>query len=129
MKLQKRNTRYIWYQLYESDAPETMLDEYGNQIETGERSVTYSAPVMISASVSTATGTVQTEMFGGFTDYDKVVIVDDISCPINEQSVLFLEQGPLYEDDILVNKHDYVVKRIAKSLNFIAYAVSKVMVK
>ena len=129
MKLQKRNTRGIWYQLYESDTTVTVLDEYGNELETGERSVTYADPVCVPASVSTATGTVQAELFGGFTDYDKVIIVDDISCPINEQSVLFVDTPPVWLDGVLINKHDYIVKRVAKSLNFIAYAVSKVTVK
>jgi hypothetical protein len=128
MKLQRRNTVSIWYQLYEEDSPQTITDEYGNVLETGERGVTYSAPVEIRASVSTATGTVQAELFGGFTDYDKVVIVDDITCPIDEQSVLFIDRVPEYAEGELVNVHDYIVKRIAKSLNFIAYAVRKVEV-
>lgn len=128
MKLQRRNTVSIWYQLYEEDSPQTITDEYGNVLETGERGVTYSAPVEIRASVSTATGTVQAELFGGFTDYDKVVIVDDITCPIDEQSVLFIDRIPEYVEGELVNVHDYIVKRIAKSLNFIAYAVRKVEV-
>ena len=128
MKLQRRNTVSIWYRLYEEDSPQTITDEYGNVLETGERGVTYSAPVEIRASVSTATGTVQAELFGGFTDYDKVVIVDDIACPIDEQSVLFIDRVPEYVEGELVNVHDYIVKRIAKSLNFIAYAVRKVEV-
>ena len=128
MKLQRRNTVSIWYRLYEEDSPQTITDEYGNVLETGERGVTYSAPVEIRASVSTATGTVQAELFGGFTDYDKVVIVDDITCPIDEQSVLFIDRVPEYVEGELVNVHDYIVKRIAKSLNFIAYAVRKVEV-
>lgn len=128
MKLQRRNTVSIWYRLYEADSPQTITDEYGNVLETGERGVTYSAPVEIRASVSTATGTVQAELFGGFTDYDKVVIVDDITCPIDEQSVLFIDRVPEYVEGELVNVHDYIVKRIAKSLNFIAYAVRKVEV-
>lgn len=48
-----------------------------------------------------------------------------MSCPIEETTVLFIDKKPEYdaEGNPLF---DYVVKRVAKSLNVIAYAVKRV---
>ena len=73
-------------------------DEYGN--ETGEELVVYKPAVAMNANISAATGSAQVEQFGNFAGYDK-------------------DGKPLY---------DYMVKRVAKSLNSISYAVSKVTV-
>lgn len=122
MRLMNRNKRDIWYQTYEGITPETITDEYGNVLETGENSVSYSEPVMVRMSIGIASGVSSQEMFGGLDDYDRILITEDLNCPIDEHSVLYIETDP-DEDD-----YDYIVKRVAKSLNFIAYAVSKVVV-
>lgn len=58
--------------------------------------------------------------------YDKVLITDDMSCPIDENTVLFVDSKPGYRQG--KPAFDYTVKRVAKSLNTISYAVSKVKV-
>lgn len=79
------------------------------------------------ASVSAAQGSAQVEQFGDFTAYDKVIITDNMCCPINENTVIFLDKKPKYDRD--GNPlYDYIVRRVARSLNLIAYAVSKVEV-
>lgn len=120
MKLQKRNLVEIWYALYQGESDVLDSDGY----ETGQKEIIYSSPVSIHCSVSAATGQNQIETFGNLESYDKVIVTDDISCPIDENSILFIDNQP----DNNGKNFDYVVKRIAKSLNFIAYAVSKVKV-
>ena len=67
------------------------------------------------------------EQFGNFISYDKVIVTDDLTCPIDENTVLFIDKSPEYDDD--GNPlYDYIVKRVARSLNSISYAVSKVTV-
>ena len=102
MRTLNRNKSPFWYLLYDSKAP--AKDEYGN--ETGEELVVYKPAVAM---------------------YDKVIVTDDLSCPIDENTVLFIDKEPEYDDD--GNPlYDYIVKRVAKSLNSISYAVSKVTV-
>lgn len=123
MKTLKRNQVSLWYLLY--DHKEPVKDEDGN--ETGESQVFYKTAVQMSANVSAATGTAQVEQFGNLAGYDKVIVTDDLSCPIDENTVLFLDKEPEYDEDGLP-LYDYLVKRVAKSLNSISYAVSKVSV-
>lgn len=77
------------------------------------------------ANVSAATGYAQTEQFGTFIDYDKVIVTDDMACPINEHTVLFIDKDVEYDGDGKPLP-DYIVRRVAKSLNSISIAASKV---
>ena len=143
MRCLKRNMTPFWYCLYESS--EDQYDEYGNLLP--EPLVTYAEPVQMMANISAATGQAQTEMFGGLDSYDKVIVTADMGCPIDEHTVLFIDKEPEYtpvttyeyvqgesasQDDELVEvthllpKYDYLVKRVAKSLNSISIAVRKV---
>ena len=116
MRTLNRNKSPFWYLLYNSKAP--AKDEYGN--ETGEELVVYKPAVAMNANISAATGSAQVEQFGNFAGYDKVIVID-------ENTVLFIDKEPQYDED---GKplYDYMVKRVAKSLNSISYAVSKVTV-
>lgn len=120
MKILERNKTPFWYQLY--DRTETVENEYGNEVGS---TVVYKDAVEMKGNISSATGSAQVEQFGNFAGYDKVVVVDDMSCPIEETTVLFIDKKPEYdaEGNPLF---DYVVKRVAKSLNVIAYAVKRV---
>ena len=120
MKILERNKTPFWYQLF--DQTKTVEDEYGNEVGSA---VVYKDAVEMKGNISSATGSAQVEQFGNFAGYDKVIVVDDMSCPIEETTVLFIDKKPEYdaEGNPLF---DYVVKRVAKSLNVIAYAVKRV---
>ena len=135
MRCLKRNMRTFWYCLY--DGSEDQYDEYGNLIS--EQDIRYKAAVQTEANVSAATGQAQTEMFGNLDSYDRVIVTDDLNCPIDEQTVLFLDKEPEYpelpseepeepEYDTAHPIYDYIVKRVAKSLNSVSIAVRKVNV-
>lgn len=123
MKTMERNKVGFWYLLY--DRKEPVTDENGN--ETGEETVVYRDAVPFRANVSAATGSSQVEQFGALSGYDKVIVTDDMGCPIDEHSILFLDKEPEYDGDGRP-LYDYMVKRVAKSLNSISYAVTKVSV-
>lgn len=123
MRTLKRNQRPFCYCLYNEQ--ETQYDEYGN--ETGEPRVTYSQPVKMLANISQATGQSNTEQFGNLENYDKVIVTDDLNCPIDENSVLFIDKEPEYSLDG-DPMFDYTVRRVAKSLNSMSIAVRKVNV-
>lgn len=122
MKTMERNKTTLWYMTYAGSAP--VLDEYGNEIGT---EVTYNPPIMLRANISPATGSSQVEQFGSLAGYDKVIVTDGVDCPIDENSVLFIDKAVEFTDD---GKplYDYTVKRVARSLNSVSYAVTKVSV-
>lgn len=109
MRNLKRNNRSFTYELYLGKV--AIVDSEG--FETGESAPTYADPIEMSANVSPATGTAQIEAFGSLDSYDHVIITHDIDCPINEETV------------IRYDGKRYVVRRVAKSLNSIAYAISE----
>lgn len=138
MRTLKRNHRSFYYCLYKEEIP--ILDEYGN--ETGQTIVVYEDEVELSANISQATGQSNTEQFGNLENYDKVIVTDWIDCPIDENSVLFIDKEPEWKDaeynkktaitvtgeTVKVPVYDYTVRRVAKSLNSISIAVRKVKV-
>ena len=121
-----------------------VIDEYGHQ--TGERILTYYDPVACFANISPASGQTGAEIFGSLEGYDKVLVTRDMDCPIDENTVLFIDKEPEYaevqtyelddesDQDTMVLKtyrqpmNDYIVKRVAKSLNVISIAIRKVEV-
>lgn len=123
MKVMERNKRTFWYCLY--DRKEPIIDEDGN--ETGEEQIVYKPSQSLRANISAASGSSQVEQFGNLAGYDKVIVLDDTSCLIDENTVLFIDKEPEYDDD---GKplYDYMVKRVAKSLNSVSIAATKVSV-
>lgn len=122
MKLMNRNLRPVYYCLYKGMT--SLLDADG--YETGEPSVQYDKPQKLMCNESPATGRAQLYMFGNLESVDKVLITDDMSCPIDENTVLFVDSKPGYRQG--KPAYDYVVKRVARSLNSISIAISKVKV-
>lgn len=117
MRNLNRNKQAIYYALY------TGMEEAtdSNGLYTGELVGTYSDPVKIMASVSASRGTSDVDLFGINESYSNTVIVDDMTCPISETSRLWIGVSP---DDN--TPHNYEVPVVARSLNHITYAVTKV---
>jgi len=124
MRTLKRNHRKFWYCLYQ-DAEE-VYDEYGNA--TGQYLPVYAQAQEMYANISPASGYAQTEQFGNLDSYDKVIVTDWMDCPIDENSVLFIDKNPEHDISTDTPLYDYTVRRVAKSLNSISIAVQKVNV-
>ena len=124
MRCLTRNKRAFYYALYAGQTE--IIDEYGNV--TGEYSVQYSNLTKMLGNVSAAQGEMQTRQFGESETYDKVIVLDDVNTPINEYSVLWVDVRPELIDGVTTTPHDYIVKKIARSLNSVSIAISKVMV-
>lgn len=123
MRCLHRNKRKFYYALFKEKV--AIKDEYGN--DSGEYRVVYQTPVEMKANVSAATGEAQVEQFGNSLLYDKVIITDELDCPVDEHSVLCIDSPPSYDEDGNLI-FDYIVKKVAKSINTISFAVSKVEV-
>lgn len=124
MRNLERNKRPFVYCTYLGKTP--MVDEYGN--ESGEFKILFSEPVEVSGNISPATGYSQTEQFGSLENYDKVIVMDNPNTPIDDNTVLFIDKD--YEEDADGTPiYDYTVRRVARSLNSVSIAVSKVTVR
>lgn len=119
-----RNCIPVHYCLYTGNTK--VFDENGN--ETGELIPTYAQAEEMYANVSPARGMASVEMFGNLDGYDRVMVTDWVECPIDENSVLFVDKDPVY-DEGGHPIYDYIVRRVAKSLNFVAIAIGKVSVQ
>ena len=126
MRCLTRNKKKFFYALH--DGQTEIIDEYGNV--TGQYSVSYSSPIQTSGNVSAAQGEIQSRQFGESESYDKVIVLDDRNTPIDEYSILWVDTLPLLNEDGSTNTpHDYIVKKVARSLNSVSIAISKVTVR
>lgn len=121
MLLMRRNKKLFYYALYKGK--EAVMDEYGNQ--TGEYKIIYSDPVLESGNISPGSGDAQNEVFGTEVQYSRVIALDNINCPIDENSIIFVNVTPKLNKDGEYN-NNYVVKAIAPSLNSLLIAIEKI---
>ena len=124
--LMERYKTLIYYRLYEG-MEKVYEGESPNQRFVGNRPK-YSEPKPLRIHVGWARGTADTEMFGVNVDYDKPMVTNWLECPIDETSVLLIDHEPIYSNGKLAIPYDYIVKRVAKSKNYITYAIKKVTV-
>lgn len=134
-----RNKRVVYF----CDPEETnviVVDSNGNR--TGERNTIYSDPVPLNINVSAARGESDVNLFGNADMYDKIMVTADVDCPITENSVLFVDKAPSFTEVRVLQKaqagsvarvylaplYDYVVVRVAKSINGVSFAIKKVPV-
>lgn len=117
MKALARNKQTIYYALYKSKT--NVYDTDG--LYTGGQSITYEAPVKTRMNVSPGKGEADVAMFGIDVSYSRVMVTDDLSCPIAEDSVVWIDETPNLTND----NFNYRVVRVAKSLNSIKYAIQE----
>lgn len=125
MRCMARNKTTFYYALYTGQTE--IIDEYGNA--TGQYSVNYGDPIRTLGNVSAAQGEMQTRQFGDSESYDKVIVLDDVNTPIDEYSILWVDTPPAFDGGSTKTPHDYVVKKVARSLNSVSIAISKVSVR
>lgn len=116
----ERYKQTIYYCLYEGKQPNIVEGKMKGYIPI------YSKPHEFRIHVGPARGTADTDMFGITLDYDKPMVTNWKECPIDENSVLFVDKEPEFDGDTPL--YDYVVKQVAKSKNYITYAIKKVTI-
>ena len=121
MRCLRRNKQPYWYAVYQSSA--TAYDEYGN--ETGGMDVTHAKPELVRANISPARNVDVIALFGTDLNYDKVLCFEERP-PYDENAYLWIDTPPVLNGDGSTNTPpDYIVKRIAHSLNSTLVAVSR----
>lgn len=127
MRMLKRNKQSFYYAQFIEKRPVTTEDEWGNKLQTGEWETIYGNPVALKANISAAKGETETRIFGEDLGYDKVIVLKDV--PIDEFSILWIDTAPILDDDgATQTPHDYVMRKVARSINSVSIAVSKVNV-
>ncbi len=133
MRCLSRNKSAFYYALHGEQTE--IKDEYGNA--TGQYNVSHTNPQKTCGNISAARGEIQSRQFGESESYDKVIVLDDVNTPIDEYSILWVDSPPKLNNDghlVLNDKgdvetpHDYIVKKVARSLNSVSIAISKVIV-
>ncbi len=121
MRLLRRNLSKMYYCLY--DHKEKILDENGHF--TGDWKLVYKDPVEIDVAAAPPRGYVHADYFGRMDSYDRVVVCADPTCPIDEETLIFLDKEPeFYEDG--APKANYSVRRVAPAKNSILYALMRI---
>jgi hypothetical protein len=111
MRCLNRNKKQLYYALYSSK--EAILDAGDNR--TGEHEIKYSNPVSLYANVSPGRGSAEFERYGIRHDYDKTIVTDDVACPIEETSILWIDIAPtIAADGTTTTPNDYMVKRVLR---------------
>ena len=117
-----QNRQTIYYG--ELDGWEDILDSDG--YKTGEKRKTYTTPEPFLIYVAPNKGDATWNPFGIDDNYTNVMSTCDKTCPITEDSVLWIGVNPFDDDGNVTAEHNYTVTRRAEGLNTILFAIKKV---
>lgn len=138
MRPLRKNTQPLHYATYSEEIKVYKRDENGNieyveidgslvPIELGTVAG-YNEPVLFYANISAGRGEAQADVFGSNVDYTRTISTTDMTCPIDELSLIWIDNKVEYNADGMVNPDsaDYKVAAYpAKSLNNIVIAIKK----
>lgn len=120
----KKNRRKMYYALYKDDIP--ILDE--NDFEELEYKSGYGIPILFYASLSTGQSDAEESPFGKNVSYDRVISTCDTSLPIDENTLIWVKNKPVFNADGTVNgdSADYEVAALPlDGLNSLRIAIKK----
>lgn len=115
-----RNQSLVYYKTV--TGKEEIIDEDGNH--TGLYDPIYSELKAMMISVSANKGTTEAEAFGTNLDYDKTLSTSNINCELDENTILWIDADPT--SDINPDPYNFIVRRKAKSINQVLYAIKQV---
>ena len=95
----KKNLRKMHYALYDSEIP--IYDENGN--EELETRAGYKNPVFFRANLSAGKSNAEESPFGKDVSYDRVISTCDMDLPIDENSLIWVKNKPVFNADGTVN--------------------------
>lgn len=129
MRTLRKNQTPFYFSLLIENRPVTREDEDSSILQTGEWEPVYGPPTPLKGNISAAKGKTETNVFGTDLQYDKVIVLADPHTPIDEFSVLYIDRLPILDEQgETETPFDYVVARVARSLNSVSIAVRKVNV-
>lgn len=132
MRTMSRNRQVFW----ESSLETVVMaqDPDGNYVE---ETCVYSNPEKHEAPITPASGETTVQLFGASEIYDKVIVLHEDENFLKVGSILWVstpieldEDGQLAKDEKgrIKTPHNYIVVKVAETLNFINVAIKKVNV-
>lgn len=115
MRNLKRNQILIHYAEYDGMTP-IIVDG----LDTGEKEITYKPVKSLRINVSPPQGKNVTNAFGDFANFTKIMSTTDKNLTLDEQTILWVDESDFTQP------YDYVIERVASSLNSTLYAIRKV---
>lgn len=125
MRSMTRNRRVFYYASLDSVI--MGQDSDGNYTE---ENYTYSEPVKCEGVITAANGEAVTQLFGANERYDKVILLNLGENYLAIGSVLWVDTMPDIDEKTgkTGTPYDYIVVKVAESLNFVNVAIRKVNV-
>jgi len=124
MRSLKKNQRPMYYALFDNEI--SIYDSSGNpELETRAG---YKEPVLFYASLSTGQSDAEESPFGKNVTYDRVISTCDTSLPIDENTLIWVKNKPVFNADGTVNgdSADYEVAALPlDGLNSLRIAIKK----
>lgn len=113
-----RNASTVWFKVYQGQTE--IIDSYGNK--TGSFAPVYGDLQSAQLMVAPSKGDAAQEVFGTLLDYDRSMTTAETTCPIDEQTVLWL-------DGVSTDQpYTHYVRKRAPWKNSVVYAVKQVEV-
>ena len=113
-----RNMSTVWFKTYTGQHEIVGADGY----KTGSFTETYGPLQSAQLMVSPNKGDASLELFGALLDYDRTLATADTGCPIDEQTILWLDGAPTD------GPYTHYVKRRAPWKNSVVFAAKQVEV-
>lgn len=125
MRSMTRNRRVFYYASLDS----VIMGQDGDGNYT-EENYTYSNPVKCEGVITAANGEAVTQLFGANERYDKVILLNLGENYLAIGSVLWVDTMPDIDEKTgkTGTPYDYIVVKVAESLNFVNVAIRKVNV-
>ena len=125
MRSMTRNRRVFYYASLDS----VIMGQDGDGNYT-EENYTYSDPVKCEGVITAANGEAVTQLFGANDRYDKVILLNLGENYLAIGSVLWVDTMPDIDEKTgkTGTPYDYIVVKVAESLNFVNVAIRKVNV-
>lgn len=127
----KRNESTFWYAKYIS-----MGSDVVDGVHTGEPTATYGDPIAVKGNVSYAgsasalstQGYVNANEFGESWNYGRYIVIARTDVDIDETSIVWIDTDPTIVNGKATMPHDYIVKRVGRSINSTRVVVRRVVV-
>ncbi len=99
MRSLKKNQRDMYFSLYDEEIP--IVNDRGElELET---MAGYSNPVIFHANLSAGKSNAEESPFGKDVSYDRIISTCDMDLPIDENSIIWVKNKPVYNADGTVN--------------------------
>lgn len=123
MRCLEKNKQTIYYRTFNAITEIGDSTAYTETIVSREKTIAYNPYQTMKASISPASGNVTLEGNGIVKDYTHIMITDNMACPINVDTLVWVNRTPTSTS----LDADFRITRVSKSLNHITYQLREIV--